>query len=102
LCWYQRIVMYPQVIILGMAAWKKDYSIWLYSRVLSSIGLVIAIYQYYGQMFNEGALPCSTAIDSCAKLYFVEFGYITIPMMALSIFAFLTILSFFKPRATFQ
>jgi len=102
LCWYQRIVMYPQVILLGIAAWKKEYSIWFYSRTLSIIGLIIGLYQYYGQMFNEGALPCSNAATSCAKLYFVDFGYITIPMMAISIFAFLIIISFFKPRESFN
>jgi disulfide bond formation protein DsbB len=97
LCWYQRIAMYPQLVILGIAAWKKDYNSWVYPRVLSSIGIAIGIYQYYGSMFNISALPCSTAVDSCAKLYFVEFGYITIPMMSISIFAFLIILSFFRP-----
>src|SRR3989338_1800847 len=25
LCWYQRYLMFPQVLILGLAAWKKYY-----------------------------------------------------------------------------
>ena len=38
LCWYQRIVMYPFVIILGIAYIKKDYQIAFYSMILSAIG----------------------------------------------------------------
>ena len=32
LCWYQRILMYPFVVILGIATVKKDYKISLYSH----------------------------------------------------------------------
>lgn len=34
LCWYQRILMYPMVIILGIAVVKKDFRISIYTMVL--------------------------------------------------------------------
>lgn len=46
MCWYQRILMYPLVIIYGTAAIKKDISIALPGLILSVIGLPISIYHY--------------------------------------------------------
>jgi len=95
-CWWQRICMYPQLIIFAIAAWKKDHAVWLYSRILSIIGALLGLYQYYGEMWNTSALPCSATGVSCSKIYFIEFGYITIPVMAFSVFIFLIVLSFYK------
>lgn len=95
-CWWQRIAMYPQLVIFAIATWKRDHVIWLYCRVLSIIGAIFGIYQYYGEMWNASALPCPATGISCSKIYFIEFGYITIPLMAFSVFAFLIVLSFYK------
>ncbi len=98
LCWFQRTLMYPQVILLGLALWKKDKAIADYSLALSLVGGAIAAYHYYGQMFNLSALPCAAAgvAVSCAQRFFVEFGYVTIPMMSLT--AFLAIAIFMIAR----
>ncbi len=92
LCWIQRIFLYPQVIILGLALWKKTKDAAIYCSVLSVIGGIIALYNFYGQSFNPNALPECDALGqvSCAVRYFVEFGYVTIPVMSLT--AFLLIL----------
>lgn len=92
LCWIQRVFLYPQVIILGLALWKKTKDSDMYCLALSTIGGIIAIYHFYGQSFNPNALPtCDVAGGaSCALRFFVEFGYVTIPMMSLT--AFLLIL----------
>ena len=65
LCWYQRILIYPQVLLLGLALWRKEKVIVDYVLGLSIIGVVIAAYQYYGQMFNPSSLPFS--IDFCSS-----------------------------------
>jgi len=85
LCWYQRICMYPQVLILGIAAFKNDFSVKKYIIPLSVIGLCISIYHYLLQM-SPFPLPCSDEIVSCAQKPFAYFGYITIPLMALTAF----------------
>ena len=88
LCWIQRIFLYPQVIILGLALWKKTKDSSLYCLALSSVGAVIAGYHFYGQSFNPNALPTCDTIGtaSCAVRFFVEFGYITLPLMSLTAF----------------
>lgn len=93
LCWVQRIFIYPQVLILGLTLWKKTKDAAIYCLSLSVIGFLFATYHYYGQMFNPSALPCAASgTGSCAVRFFVEFGYITIPMMSLSAFLLLIIL----------
>lgn len=97
LCWYQRIALYPQVILFGIAASKKDYRIVEYVLPLSVVGATIAAYHYYGQIFNSSALPCPviSGAPSCSQVPFIAFGFITIPMMALSVFILLIALSLF-------
>lgn len=94
LCWFQRIFMYPQVILLGMALLKKDYKIISYSIVLSVIGAIIAGYHYLLQIGIAPNLPCSAVgySVSCSQRFVMQFGYITIPMMAFSAFVLVTLL----------
>ncbi|MEK3887567.1 disulfide oxidoreductase [Bacillus sp. FSL K6-3431] len=90
LCWYQRILMYPLVIILGIAAAKKDYKIALYSAVFSGIGLLVSTYHYLLQkvtVFAEQAPACG--IVPCTGAYINWLGFITIPLLALTAFIFI-------------
>src|SRR3989344_8562790 len=57
LCWWQRIFLYPQIFLLGMALWKRDSYIAEYSIVLSLIGGGFALYHHALQMFPN-SLPC--------------------------------------------
>lgn len=93
ICWFQRIFMYPQAIVLGLAWLKKDYGIALYSIILSVIGVLIAAYHYFLQI---GLIPsgnCSAVgySVSCSKRFIMQFGYITIPMMALTAFSLIVV-----------
>jgi len=94
LCWFQRILMYPQVILLGMALVKKDYKIANYSIVLSAIGALIAVYNYLLQIGAAPATTCSIVgySASCSQQFILQYGYITIPMMALSAFVLMILL----------
>jgi disulfide bond formation protein DsbB len=86
LCWFQRIFVYPQTILLGIALWKKDRNIAMYSLVLAILGIGIAGYQYGLQMGVLPEAPCSAVgqSHSCGQQFIREFGYITIPMMSLT------------------
>ncbi len=86
LCWYQRIIMYPQVVILSIATFKNDFAVKKYILPLSVIGLVIAVYHYILQM-SPFPLPCSDEVANCALKQVGFFGYITIPLMAATAFA---------------
>ncbi|WP_216828421.1 disulfide oxidoreductase [Alkalihalobacterium elongatum] len=93
LCWYQRIFMYPIVIILGIAVVKKDPKQALYSAVFSGIGILIAFYHYLLQK-----VPAMTELDSCGLIpcagqYINWLGFITIPFLALVGFTAILVIS---------
>lgn len=94
LCWWQRIFMYPQVILFSVAVWKKRADIFLYSLPLSVIGTGIAIYQIILPYLEKYGVVCVTTSGvSCTKLYVFAFGYITIPVMSLTVFFVLILLA---------
>lgn len=83
LCWYQRIFFYPQIILLGIAAWRKDANIRIYSLVLAALGGIIGLYQV---LLEHGLAPgglCDATGPSCTARYVYEFGFVTIPFMSL-------------------
>ncbi len=90
LCWIQRIFIYPQVIISFMAILKKNKDIVNYLLPLSVLGSLVALYHsltHFG--LGDGLVGCTSALGDCGKLYVFEYGYITIPLMSFTIFAYL-------------
>lgn len=99
LCWWQRVFMYPQVILFGLALWKHiPYR--LLSIALSALGFCVAIYHHALQMLPAGALPCPASGPSCAQITLLEYGYITYPLMAATLFAFLIVLMIANKRSS--
>ncbi|MDO8663635.1 MAG: disulfide oxidoreductase [Candidatus Wildermuthbacteria bacterium] len=94
LCWFQRILMYPQVILLGMAILKKEKNIAGYILGLSVPGSIIAGYHYLLQLGVVPAFSCSAVGYSahCSQRFVMNFGYITIPLMAFSAFLLIILL----------
>ena len=89
LCWYQRIFMYPQPILLYLAIFRNERVLKPYLLAMNVIGFVIASYHYLLQRFPyELPGPCSAvgASVSCIKGYSFHYGYISIPLMAWTIF----------------
>ncbi|WP_077324995.1 disulfide oxidoreductase [Virgibacillus siamensis] len=83
LCWYQRILMYPLVIIYGVAAIKKDIRVALPGLILSGIGVCVSIYHYLVQKLpalEDAGNSCG--LVPCNAEYVNYFGFITIPFMA--------------------
>lgn len=94
LCWIQRIFLYPQAIIFFLAIWKKDYRVWFYTLPLSVMGGLVAVYHAYTQVAGGSFLPCTSEGGACSKVFFVEYGFITIPAMAAVTFLMLIVLAF--------
>jgi disulfide bond formation protein DsbB len=98
LCWFQRIAMYPLVVILGIAAFRRDDGVRIYGQALAAIGAVIAGYHL--------ALEWIPALDtgacgigpSCTVVWFRALGFISLPFLALS--AFLLILTLLTVHAS--
>lgn len=94
LCWFQRIFMYPQAILLGIAAYKRDYGIKVYATALSLVGGAISVLHYYEQITYNPLIPCASVgySVSCTERFVMTYGYITIPLMALTAFALIIFL----------
>jgi disulfide bond formation protein DsbB len=99
-CWWQRIFIFPQILLFGMALFREKYHTTAIdaSVILSVIGAGIALYHHTLQMYPGSGLPCPSTGTSCAQITYLEFGYITYPMMALSLFAFVFVLMLFARR----
>lgn len=95
LCWWQRIFMFPQVIILGISLIKKDQSIKKYIIILSLAGFLVALYQYL-LPYLPTTSGCSAEIISCAKQYVNYFGFVTIPFLSALAFLLILLLASFQ------
>lgn len=85
LCWYQRICIYPLVVILGIAAYCSDVGIIKYAIPLAIIGALFALYQYLEQMI-PGFAPialCGVGGPDCSQIHFKWLGFITFPFVSL-------------------
>ena len=91
LCWYQRIFMYPLVLLFLVNLLYPDDKIFKYSFPLVIIGLLISIYHnlLIYKVIPENLSPCVSGIP-CSVDYLNWFGFITIPL--LSFFSYTTIL----------
>lgn len=93
LCWYQRICMYPILLITTVGILNNDRLIHRYVLPLAVIGLGISVYHnllYYG-LLPESIVPCTAGI-SCTTKFIEYFGFVTIPL--LSMIAFVLIIIF--------
>ena len=92
LCWYQRIAMYPLVLVMGVGILTRDARVKLYALPIVLVGLAVAIYHnllYYG-ILPESVAPCVEGI-SCTSRQIELLGFITIPLMALTAFVAITV-----------
>lgn len=98
LCWFQRILMYPLTILLGIAYVRKDWKMSLYASVFSCIGGLISLYHYLIQK-----VPALSQVDFCGRVsctgeYINWFGFVTIPFLALTAFILIFIISIINLR----
>ncbi len=108
LCWIQRIFMYPQALLLGLALYRRDRGIVPYILLLSIVGLYFSGAHYAEQVqaalqpAGDPLQPCDAGGVSCANTNIrFTFGYITIPLMAFTAFAMnalMSVLHFPLPR----
>lgn len=93
LCWYQRICLFPLVLILAAGLFPSfDKNVVKYALPLAIAGGLTALYHtlLYAGIIPEDIQPCSKGV-SCTEKYIELFGFISIPM--LSFFAFSTVIA---------
>ena len=103
LCWYQRIFLFPLVIIVAMGLFPLDKNVVKYALPLACAGWLTALYHnlLYSGIIPESIQPCSKGV-SCTEEYIELFGFITIPMLSLLSFSTIITLLLFLKRRTSQ
>jgi disulfide bond formation protein DsbB len=87
--------MYPLVVIFGVSLLKKSLEVIDYAFPLAFFGLAVSVYHNY-IYYQSLASPVCSAGESCTVPYVTEFGYIGIPMMALTAFLLIITLLLIK------
>ena len=96
LCIIQRYFIYPQVLIFGILIWWKEKKKLInLSGLVAFFGMFVSMYHIYIENGGTSNLSCSTYVEgsiTCAARYVFEFGYITVPVMALTAQLFILLL----------
>jgi len=103
LCWYQRIAMYPLVLILGAGLKRKDRGVMAYAAPLAVIGWVIALYHnlIYYRLLPQAIIACLSGV-SCVFEYYGVIGFISIPNLSLTAFSVILVCLWMCSRQTRQ
>jgi len=99
LCWYQRIAMYPLVLILAIGLLPYDPRVLHYATALTAAGWLTAAYHVLlvAGVIPESAQPCVQGIP-CSETHVSLLGFLNIPTLSLLTFSVLGVLLFFAYR----
>jgi disulfide bond formation protein DsbB len=88
LCWFQRIFMYPLAIVTLLAAIANDHRVARYLLPLPVIGAGFSVYHLLveNKIVEQTNACLVSAPGGCAVKWIDEFGYVTIPVLALTAF----------------
>ncbi len=88
LCWFQRIFMYPLAILTLLLAVWNDHRAARYLLPLPVLGAGVAVYHLLveNQVVEQAQSCLVSAPGGCATKWINEFGYVTIPTLALTAF----------------
>jgi len=99
LCWYQRIAMFPLVVVLGLGLLDADGRCVRYAMPLAAAGWVIALYHcavFWG-LVTEALVPCGKGA-SCADADVQVAGLVPIPLLSLAAFTVILALSWVSKK----
>ena len=96
LCWYQRIFMFPLVLMLPIGLFPLDRKVVSYALPLAVLGWLVAVYHLLliAGVIPEAMQPCTQGVP-CSETVIEWFGFVTIPL--LSLVAFSTIIALLVP-----
>jgi disulfide bond formation protein DsbB len=94
LCWFQRIAIYPVVVLAGAALVLGKTDVEDYVMPLAMLGIPVSAYHYLVQRASQfQSAGCSVFSVSCSTEYTFYFGYVNISMMALTALVAILVLS---------
>jgi disulfide bond formation protein DsbB len=87
LCWYQRIFLFPLVLVLARGLFPFDRGVVRYALPLAVAGWLVAVYHnlVYAGILPESLSPCAKGV-SCTEEYISVLGFLSIPMLSLLAF----------------
>jgi disulfide bond formation protein DsbB len=93
LCWYQRIALYPLVVMLPWALFPFDVNVIRYTIPLVILGWFFALFHVLvvAGVIPESAQPCTLGVP-CSDTHFTLLGFLNIPVMSLITFSLLGLL----------
>lgn len=96
LCWYQRMNLFPLVVVLGVGVYRGDLKIASYGMYFAFFGFIVALYQVLEPYvpFLQTAGVCGE-VGACLDPVFVLFGFLTFPMISGIGFLFIFFLLWF-------
>lgn len=98
LCYVQRWLMYPIPAILVLALWKGWKSPFKFVLPFVALGSLASLYHIYIQASSSLSPFCLPAFKACDAIEFAYFGYVTIPVMALTGFGTIGFLAYLWSR----
>lgn len=103
LCWYQRIFLFPLVLVFTTGLFFPDKAVVRYALPLVAAGWLTAMYHNLlsAEIIPESIQPCSQGV-SCTEDYLNLFGFLTIPMLSLLSFSAMLALLFIYNRRLSQ
>lgn len=83
MCWYQRIAIYPLVLIIPIGLLKNDKLLPLYTLALGIAGLLLSFYHnlLYYKIIPESIAPCVIGVP-CTTRYIHLLGFLDIPQLS--------------------
>ena len=99
LCWYQRIAMYPLVIIVAIGLFPYDPKVVRYAGAMAGLGWIIALFHVLlvAGIIPESVQPCVQGIP-CSETHIAWLGFLNIPALSLLTFTLIGILLFISQR----
>ena len=88
LCWYQRIAMFPLVLVLAAGLFPLDPRVVRYALPLALAGLGLALFHLAltAGWIPESLKPCQQGVP-CSSIQVVWFGFVTIPLLSVLSFS---------------
>ena len=88
LCWYQRIFMFPLVLILPIGLFPFDRKVLRYALPLAVIGCLFAVFHLLllAGVIPEALKPCTQGVP-CSDKTIAWFGFVTIPLLSFVAFS---------------
>ena len=99
LCWYQRIAMYPLVLILAVGLFPHDPKVVRIAGPMAALGWFIALFQVLliAGIIPESAQPCVQGIP-CSETHLSLLGFLNIPSLSFITFSLIGVLLILTTR----